>query len=87
MASHNLFSKHTILCGIMCPIIKSLFHKHTLKYAEVVEDCTVANDLQEQQKLHLGIQTLIIARSLEGTKINYILVFKTKILNLKRSRD
>ena len=39
---------------------------------EVVEDCTVACDLQGKQKLHLGIQILITARSLEGTIINYI---------------
>ena len=31
---------------ITCPIIKSWFHKHTLKYAEVVEDCTVTSDLR-----------------------------------------
>ena len=43
-----------------------------LKYAEVVEDCTVAWDLQGKQKLHLGIQMLITAKSLEGTIINYI---------------
>ena len=56
----------------MCPIIKSLFHEYTLKYAEVVEDCTFTSDLRGKQKLHLGIQTLITARSLEGTTINYI---------------
>ena len=56
----------------MCPIIKSLFHEHTLKYAEVVEDCTVMSDLRGKQKLHLGIQMLITARALEGTIINYI---------------
>ena len=60
------------MCGITCPIIKSLFHEHTLKYAEVVEDCTVMSDLRGKQKLHLGIQTLITARSLEGTILNYI---------------
>ena len=56
----------------MCPIIKSLFYEHTLKYAEVVKDSTVASELRVNQKLHLGIQTLITARSLEGTIINYI---------------
>ena len=56
----------------MCRIIKSLFHKHTLKYVEAVEDCTVMSDLQGKRKLHLGIQTLITARSLEGTIMNYI---------------
>ena len=45
-AHHNLFSKDTILCGITCPIIKSLFHEHTLKYAEAVEDCTVTSNLR-----------------------------------------
>ena len=69
---HNLFGKDTILCGITCPIIKSLFHEHKLKYVEVVEDCTVTSDLRGKRKLHLGIQTLITARSLEGTIINYI---------------
>ena len=49
-----------------------MFHEHTLKYAEVVEDCTVMRDLRGKQKLHLGIQTLITARSLEGTILNYI---------------
>ena len=39
---------------------------------EVVEACTVTSDLQEKQKIHLGIQTLITATSLEGTIINYI---------------
>ena len=33
---------------------------------------TVASNLRGKQKLHLGIQTLITARSLERTKINYI---------------
>ena len=47
----------------MCPVIKPLFHKHTLKYAEVMEDCTVTSDLQGKQKLHLGIQMLIPASS------------------------
>ena len=60
------------MCGITYPIIKSLFHEHTLKYAEAVEDCTVTSDLQGKQKLHLGIQTLITATYLEGTIINYI---------------
>ena len=32
----------------------------------------VANDLQRKQKLYLGIQMLITARSLEGTVTNYI---------------
>ena len=32
-----------------------------------MEDCTVTSDLREKQKLHLGIQTLITAKSLEGT--------------------
>ena len=54
------------------PYNKILFHEHTLKYAEVVEDCTFKSDLRGKQKLHLGIQTLITARSLEGTVINYI---------------
>ena len=36
-----------------------------------MEDCTVASNLQGKQKLNLGIQTLITARSLEGTIINY----------------
>ena len=61
-----------MLSGIMCPIIKSLFHKHTLKYAEVVEDCTVTSDLRGKQKVHLGIQKLMTARSLEGAIINYM---------------
>ena len=39
---------------------------------EVVEDCTVTSDLQEKRKLHLGIHTVITAKSLEGTIINYI---------------
>ena len=56
----------------MCPIIKSLFHEHTLKYAEDVGDFTVTCDLQGKQKLHLGIQMLITATSLEGTIMNYI---------------
>ena len=43
-----------------------------LKHAEAVEDCTVTSDLQGKRKLHLGIQTLITARSLGGTIINYI---------------
>ena len=60
------------MCGITCPIIKSLFHGHILKCEEDVEDCTVACDLQGKQKLNLGIQTLITAISLEGTIINYI---------------
>ena len=71
-AHHNLLGKDTTLCGITCPIIKSLFHGHTLKYVEVVEDCTVTSDLPGKLKLHLGIQTLITARSLEGIIINYI---------------
>ena len=37
-------------------------------------DFTLAYDLQGKQKLHLGIQMLITARSLEGTIINYIYV-------------
>ena len=37
-----------------------------------MEDCTVTSDLQGKQKLHLGIQMLITARSLEGTIINNI---------------
>ena len=47
-------------------------HEHTLRYAEAVEDCTVTSDLRGKRKLHLGIQTLITARSLEGTIISYI---------------
>ena len=58
------------MCGIMCPIIKSLFCEHTLKYAEIVEDCTVACDLQGKQNYTL--EMLITARSLKGTIINYI---------------
>ena len=57
-AHHNLFGKDTILCGITCPIIKSLFRENTLKYVEAVEDCTITSDLQLKQKLHLGIQML-----------------------------
>ena len=49
-----------------------MFHEHTLKYAEAVEDCTVMSDLRGKRKLHLGIQMLITARSLEGTIVNYI---------------
>ena len=49
-----------------------MFHEHTLKYAEAVEDCTITSDLQGKRKLHLGIQTLITATYLEGTIINYI---------------
>ena len=33
--------------------IKSLFHEHTLKYAEVVEDCAVTSDLQGKQNYTL----------------------------------
>ena len=69
---HHLSGKDTILCRIMCSITKSLFLKRTLKYAEVVEDCTVTSDLRGKQKLHLAIQTLVTAKSLEGTVINYI---------------
>ena len=36
-----------------------------------MEDCTVVSDLQGKQKFHLGIQTLITARSLEDTIIYY----------------
>ena len=71
-ARHNLFGKDTILCGITCPIIKSLFHENTLKYVEAVEDCTITSDLQLNRKLHLGIQMLLTATYLEGTIINYI---------------
>ena len=71
-ASSQSFHKDTILCGITCPITKSLFHEHTLKYAEVVKDFTVTSDLREKQKLHFWIQMLVTARSLEGTIINYI---------------
>ena len=39
-----------------------------------MEDFTLACDLQGKQKLHIGIQTLITARSLEGTVVNYIYV-------------
>ena len=60
----------------MSPIIKSLFHKHTLKYVERdVEDFTVTCNLQGKQKLHLGIQILITARSLEVIIINFIYVY------------
>ena len=61
------------MCGITCPIIKFLFHEHTLNYAEVVKDCTIMSDLRGKRKLHIRIQMLITARSLEGTIINYIL--------------
>ena len=64
---HNLFGKDKILCRLTCPIIKSLFHEHTLKFVKVVEDCTVMSDVRGKQKLHLGIQMLITARFLEGT--------------------
>ena len=37
-----------------------------------MEDCTVACDLHRKRKLHLGIQMLITARSLEGTIVLYI---------------
>ena len=53
------------------PIKESLFYEQTLKYAE---DCTIKCNLQGKQKLHLGILTLIIVRSLEGTLINYIYI-------------
>ena len=43
------------MCGITCPIIKSLFHEHTLKYVEVVEDCTVMSDLKEGRLYFAGI--------------------------------
>ena len=56
----------------MCPITKTWFHEHTLKYAEDVGDFTLACDLQVKQKLHHGIQMLITATSFEGTIINYI---------------
>ena len=49
-----------------------MFHEHTLKYAEAVEDYTVMSDLQGKRKLHLGIQMLITATYLEGTIMNYI---------------
>ena len=58
----------------MSPAIKSLFQEHTLKYVEVVEDCAVTSDLRGKQKLHLGIQALITARSLEGTMYNKLLL-------------
>ena len=38
---------------ITCPIIKSLFHEHIPKYAEDVEDYTVASDLQGKQNYTL----------------------------------
>ena len=70
-ACHNLFAKDTILWAIMCLIIKSLFHEHTLKYAGDVEDCTVVCNLQGKQKLHFGIQMLIncISSSLQAQTI------------------
>ena len=37
--------------------------------------CTVACDLQGKQKLHLEIQKLINARSLECIVINYVFLF------------
>ena len=40
------------LCRITCSIIKTLFHEHTLKYAEDVGYFTVACNLQWKQKLH-----------------------------------
>ena len=49
-----------------------MFYEHTLKYAEDVEDRTVTSDIRGNRKVHLGIQTLITARSLEGTITNYI---------------
>ena len=44
-ACHNLFGKDTILCRIMCPIIKSLFHKSMWKLWKIVQsqDCTVTS--------------------------------------------
>ena len=54
------------------PKIKSLFHKHTIKYAKNVWDFMVLYNLQVKRKLHLGIQTLITTRSLEGIIINYV---------------
>ena len=39
---------------------------------EVVEDCTIMNDLQGKWKFHLGIQMLITARSLKGIIITYM---------------
>ena len=71
-AHHNLVTYNPILCGITCPIIKSLFYEHALKYVEDVEDFIVMCNLQGKQKLHLRIQMLITARSIEGTIINYI---------------
>ena len=43
-----------------------MFHEHTLKCAQHVENCTLAYDLQGNGKLHLGIRTLITVRSLEA---------------------
>ena len=67
------------------PYNKSLVHEHTLKYAEDVEDCTFACDLQRKQKLHYGIQTLITARSLEGIIMNYIYILNPheKVIHLE----
>ena len=58
----------------MCPITKILFDDQTLKYAEDVGDFTVTENLQGKQNLHLGMQMLITARSLENAIINYIYV-------------
>ena len=77
-AHNNLFGKDTILCGITCPIIKSLFRKNTLKYVEAVKDCTITSDLQLKRKLHLGIQMLITATYSECIIINYIYYYSSR---------
>ena len=43
------------MCRITCLIIKSLFHKHTLKYAEVVEDCEQVNESIDTNTIELRI--------------------------------
>ena len=73
----------------MCPKIKTYFHEHILKYADDEKDFTVACDLQGKQKLYHGIQTLITARSLEDSILNYIcdLILDVVTFSIPRSTD
>ena len=54
------------------PYNKMFISQAYTKVAEVVGDFTLACKLQGKEKLHLGIETPITARSLESTIINYI---------------
>ena len=69
---HDLFAMDTILCRITCAIILLSFmniHKSMDKISGFIQ---LHVDLQRKWKLHIGNQTLVTARSLEGTIINYI---------------